>query len=286
MWTKTGDEYPDERLDLSDAAYRLEHAALTYCNRLLLDGLLPKSRLGLIAVPPRTRAPKVVTELLRAGRWLDDSDAYVLVGFLKNQPSGEEVEAKRAYDAIRQRLRFERSPEGKSAIKAEEEAAKQVLFEARQRRRAAAASQRDMGSTSQRESQRESQRPVPSRPRPAPPRPNEGEGTRGKGRVGSSIVDTAPAGGLAVSATAILNDPQASDEAKAGAATMLSLAEKFKDEDRNGTPSESVIPPARHRDREGAAEHPCSTCGHGMVEARPGRYVCTNAPGHLVGARS
>jgi hypothetical protein len=51
-------------------------------------------------------------------------------------------------------------------------------------------------------------------------------------------------------------------------------------------PNESVISLATRRDRTSAAKHPCSTCGHGMVEVAPGRYVCTYSPGHLAGARS
>jgi hypothetical protein len=231
MWTKTGDEYPDERLDLSDAAYRLEHVGLTYCNRLLLDGRLPKARLGLLPVPSRTRGPKVVGELLRAGRWIDDADAYIVVGFFETQPSREEVEAQRAYDAVRQRIRYERAAEGKSALRGDEEAAKVALFDARQRRRAAAASQREPGSTSH----RESQRPAPSRSRPAPPRPNEGEGE------GRSAVDppaalySAPAGGFREWAAAIVGDAGASEAAKAHAAAILAFVAAPTDARVNGT---------------------------------------------------
>ena len=32
------DDYPERLLDLTDAAYRLHHAATTSCNRLLTDG--------------------------------------------------------------------------------------------------------------------------------------------------------------------------------------------------------------------------------------------------------
>lgn len=42
MWTKLGDEAPDEYADLSDAAFRTHIEALCWSNRRLLDLRIPK----------------------------------------------------------------------------------------------------------------------------------------------------------------------------------------------------------------------------------------------------
>lgn len=134
-WTKTGDDYPDRLLDRSDAAYRLHHAATTYCNRLGLDGTLPRARLSQVPVPPRTRRTAVVAELVAAGLWSEEPDGWQLADFFEAQPSAEEVALTRKYDAIRQRKRMA-AAEKRPDIGREEEAARVALFEARERRRA------------------------------------------------------------------------------------------------------------------------------------------------------
>jgi hypothetical protein len=156
-WTKSSDDYPDRLLDLSDAAYRLHHAATVFCNRLSLDGSLPRSRLSLIPVPTRTRRAAVVRELIDAGHWIETDDGWTLADFFEAQLSAEEVAAQRRYDAVRQAKRFASTPEKKAELRADEDAAKRLLYAARERRRA----------ISHRESQRDSQRPVPSRPAPS-----------------------------------------------------------------------------------------------------------------------
>lgn len=165
-WTKSADDYPDRLLEISDAAYRLHHAATVYANRVGLDGRIPKVRLSLIPVPPRTRRPAVVRELVMAGIWEQDDLVYVLTDFFDAQMSAEEVACQRAYDAIRQRLRLAKSNEQRAVLKAEEDAAKLALFDARERRRARA---------SHRDSQRDSRRPLPLRPVPSRSVPNESE---------------------------------------------------------------------------------------------------------------
>ena len=105
-WTKTPDDWPDRLFDLSDSAYRLHHAATTFCNRLLLDGSLPKVRLAMVPVPQRARRPPIVRELIDAGLWLESADGWELLDFFDAQLSAEEVTARREYDAVRQRIRF------------------------------------------------------------------------------------------------------------------------------------------------------------------------------------
>lgn len=175
-WTKSPDDYPDRLLDLSDAAYRLHHAATVYANRVGLDGRIPKSRLTLVPVPQKTRRPAVVRELRDAGLWREDHDYWELVDFFDAQLSADEVSAQRHYDAIRQRVRFAKDDQTKADLRAQEDAAKRDLFDARERRRARA---------SQRETHRDSQRPVPLYPVPPRPDPNEDEGEDEQGTVGA-----------------------------------------------------------------------------------------------------
>jgi hypothetical protein len=167
-WTKTPDDYPDRLLELSDAAYRLHHAGTTYVNRVGLDGRIPRARLSLVPVPARTRRPSTITELEAAGLWIRDGDGWDLADFFGAQLSAEEVACRRDYDAIRQRIRFAKTPDLKAELRLEEDAAKRRLNDARERRRARA---------SHRESHRDSQRPVPY-----PPRPDPSQG-RGRGRL-------------------------------------------------------------------------------------------------------
>jgi hypothetical protein len=183
-WTKTSDDFPDRLLDSSDAAYRLHHAATTYCNRVGLDGRLPRKRIGFVPVPRGTSRPAVIRELVTIGLWRDDGDAWTLVDFFEAQPSHEEVEAALKYGAIRQRIRYAKTAEKKAELRAEEAIAKQALFDARERRKALLSLVR-----SQKSGQVTSQRPARSRARP--PRPHEGEGEPEERRngKGSSIPD-------------------------------------------------------------------------------------------------
>lgn len=175
-WTKTGDDYPERLFELSDAAYRLHHAGTTYANRLLLDGRIPKSRLDLVPVPRNVLHESVLEELSSAGLWLDAGDGWVLTDFLSAQPTREEVEARRGYDAVRQRLRFARSAmnrdQGEAALVLDLE---ELEREARFRLNAAREAHRSLSSlgASQRESH--TPRPVPTRPDPTRPVPS---GTR------------------------------------------------------------------------------------------------------------
>ncbi len=188
-WTKTPDDYPELLYDLSSDAYRLHHAATTYANRLLLDGRIPKARINAIQVPPRVRRRSVLSELRDAGFWRDDGDAWYPTDFLRFQPTKEEVEAEREYAAVRQRIRYARSPASKAALRPAEEAARDARNAAREHRRALL-SQRE----SQRVSHGDSRRPVPSRP--VPSRTNEDEDGAASLAAGSSPAGSRGAGGV------------------------------------------------------------------------------------------
>jgi hypothetical protein len=153
--------------ELSSDAYRLHHAATTFANRLLLDGRIPKSRLVMVPVPLKVRRRAVILELIGTDLWRDDGETWTLTDFLAAQPTREEVEAERAYNAVRQRLRFARAasrrheapPVPVKEIQEEERVARARFNAAREHHRVL---------ISQRESLRESpgdrQRPDPSRP--------------------------------------------------------------------------------------------------------------------------
>ena len=239
MFTMTGDEYPEQRLELSNSAYRLDHVGLTSCNRWRTDGRLPKRRMQMLPLPARCRSKHVIQELLDGGFWTDGGDHYLIVGFLDHQRSAEEADAQRTYDAVRQRIRFEKDPDAMEALRDENGRALKSLNQAKQRRRAAAAAQHERVAESRRESQgasppssqadshRESRRPSPSHP--APPRPSEGEGgTAPKNRA------LTPDGSSRDAAQALKNKPDASSEVRDGASAWLDLGERFAADRANG----------------------------------------------------
>lgn len=167
-WTKTGEDFPDRLIGLSDPAYRLHHAALTYCNRLNTDGLVTFDQLTLIAVPNRTKRAAIVEELVVFGLWDLTDDGYLLLDFLTDQPSKAEVEATRAYDAARQQLQRTNIESARVKQQVVVEQARMRLKEAKDQR-SHVASQRESQRDRQRDIQRRSQRPVPSRHDPARP---------------------------------------------------------------------------------------------------------------------
>lgn len=196
-WTKTPDDFPDRLLDVSDAAYRLHHAATTHSNRLGTDGRITKSRLSVIPVPERTRRPSVIAELVAAGLWREDGDGYVLTDFFEAQPSAEEVRTRQRYDAARQALRYARtrhdSPERIEALKDDERERRDDWYRARDARKALSHSE----SHSESPSDSHGPDPSPSRPAPkdedgdkkTPPSPSAPEARSGGVADGEAVVD-------------------------------------------------------------------------------------------------
>jgi hypothetical protein len=190
-WTKTPDDYPDRLLDLSDAAYRLHHAATVYANRVGLDGRLTDARVSLVPVPLRSRRNSVIRELEAAGLWERDGGEWVLTDFFEAQLSAEEVRCRREYDAIRQRIRFATSSAHKAELRALEDAAKAALNVARERRRGRAdeaITEATALPTSHRESHGDSHRPAPIRPAPSR------SSTRARDENGTGTPSFAPVG--------------------------------------------------------------------------------------------
>jgi hypothetical protein len=192
-WTKTSDDHPDRRLGLSDAAYRLEHAALTYSNRLLLDGRIPKAQLRMLPVPERCLAHAVLAELLEDGRLVDRGDAYEIADYFTAQPSADEVVARRRYDALRQALvRTPADSPERPGLEAAVIEARTAQAEAIERRRAL--SRRDIRSDVGPDIRSESlargpdpTRPVPSRPVPVRQDPSPSRAPA-RGTTGTEIV--------------------------------------------------------------------------------------------------
>lgn len=101
-WTKLGDEFLDNALDLSDAAHRTHVEALMYSNRRLLDLLLPKRELHRFAGTSDPESAAV--ELVESGWWQDTGDAWYLgCRFAHWQQEKVQVENKRKSWAERQR---------------------------------------------------------------------------------------------------------------------------------------------------------------------------------------
>lgn len=138
-WTKSPDDFPDRLLELSDAAYRLHHAATVYANRIGLDGRIPRAHLGLVPVPPRTKRSKVVAELVKAGLWSEYADGVTILDFLEHQPSADEVRLQRRWDVLRQQIRFVKGPDRDAKLadlRREADAVRDELQTARNRRKA------------------------------------------------------------------------------------------------------------------------------------------------------
>lgn len=103
MWTKLGDEAPDEYADLSDAAFRVHVEALCWSNRRLLDLRIPKRDLRRFAFSDE--AEQAVKELVECSFWIDDGDAWHLAHRPEWQQSRDQVEHRRAQNAIAQERR-------------------------------------------------------------------------------------------------------------------------------------------------------------------------------------
>lgn len=95
------------RANLSNAAYRTHHEGLNYSNRYMLDGLVPKSDMRRFAGSEDYVA--AIDQLVACGFWLDTADCYRIVAHIEDQPSKDQVVARRA--AGRERGRSRRSPE-------------------------------------------------------------------------------------------------------------------------------------------------------------------------------
>ncbi len=182
-WTKTSDTFPDDLMGLSDAAYRLHHAATTYSNRIGSDGRILKVRLSLVSVPARTRRKAVIAELVEGGYWEDAGDAYELTDFFMDQLSAEEVALTREYNRVRQAIRLAKDDGKRASFKDEERTVLGDLQAAREHRR-----------TLSRSANGSAIHKYPLRPVPAPSRPAPKRG-RGRERDGgpSALLTGAPA---------------------------------------------------------------------------------------------
>lgn len=72
-WTKLSDDFADDCWTLSDEAFRLHTEGLVWSNRKLLNCRIPEDDVRRFA-----RHPESVNELLAAGWWSYDGDAYVI----------------------------------------------------------------------------------------------------------------------------------------------------------------------------------------------------------------
>lgn len=104
-WTKLGDEFADDpRLLSVPRGVRLLHLeALLWCNRHNTDGHLPAAALARLTDQRRPR--DAAAQLVIAGLWEQSTapaDGWLLVGFLDDQPSKEDVLRSRDAARVRQ----------------------------------------------------------------------------------------------------------------------------------------------------------------------------------------
>jgi hypothetical protein len=113
-WARFDDEFDDDpELDLiGPVAACLFVCSVTWCNRNLTDGFLPKAR----AAKLTGGVPESVASLLKYGWWTVDGDGYRVRNFLKYNMSAEQVatERERANDRQKRYLDKKRSKGGKS----------------------------------------------------------------------------------------------------------------------------------------------------------------------------
>lgn len=109
MWVKLSDTFAeDPRWEkLGAAGMALHVAALCYCNRLLTDGVLTRTRAERLF--PVDDPAGVVDSLITAGFWRVIGDDVEIVDYDVDQKKREQVEAERA--AARERMNRLRSGE-------------------------------------------------------------------------------------------------------------------------------------------------------------------------------
>lgn len=75
------DNFPDHpKVDaLSDGAFRLHVAGLTYCAKNTTDGIIPAHRVARLT---RTYKPTLLTELLRSTMWRKHAEGYEIHDYL------------------------------------------------------------------------------------------------------------------------------------------------------------------------------------------------------------
>ena len=102
-WTKLSDEFADDpRLLGVPRGVRLLHVeALIWCNRQSTDGNVPGTALGRLTDQPRPRA--AAAQLVTAGLWQATQHGWLILGFLADQPSADDMEHAKGLARERQR---------------------------------------------------------------------------------------------------------------------------------------------------------------------------------------
>lgn len=103
-WVKIDDGFFDNRTNraLGAPGRDLFLAGLCYCAKGLTDGIIAKTDLALILAQAQAK-PRVVEQLVKAGRWIDHGDHYEVDEYLTYQWSRARVEAEREASRERQR---------------------------------------------------------------------------------------------------------------------------------------------------------------------------------------
>lgn len=93
-WANLDDQYAEHPNNwvLSDAAFRLQTAAICYANKHTTDGEIPTSKARTLV--PKFR-PAALAELLDRGHWIDKGDVYEIRDFLDWNRSKTQIDAER-----------------------------------------------------------------------------------------------------------------------------------------------------------------------------------------------
>lgn len=84
-------------LDWDLEHYGLQGCAITYCNRNLTDGFLPRSAVEGFGRRRKKRNLALASEFVKAGVWRENAGIFEIVGFLDHNPSKEEILKRRDY---------------------------------------------------------------------------------------------------------------------------------------------------------------------------------------------
>jgi len=104
-WTKLGDEFLPEAMDLSDGAGFLHVKALCWSNWRLLDLMISRKDLAMFGNPTSSSLDEAIQELIDTGWWqqVDDHTFWIGCRFSEWQRDKAQVEHRRAQLALAQR---------------------------------------------------------------------------------------------------------------------------------------------------------------------------------------
>lgn len=97
-WIKLEDGFPEhvDVIGLPDSAFRSFIQGVCYASRSTSDGWIPKAAAKVVLVKPRD-----AQALVDAGLWVERTEGWFIVNYLKHQRSAEQIAAERGKNRAR-----------------------------------------------------------------------------------------------------------------------------------------------------------------------------------------